>query len=259
MTKKLFLCTVLFYISLLAVSCSGADPVIYTFNWALQALREPTQTNTNPEKLLIQVLADDDDGFEEIYELYIINDEAGLYWRITSDEWTIFSIDNRDWIGINTFYNHDYRSLPRGKYRLLIRDLSGYEDEKTFVVQEESTKYNDIELPKIVLSTQDSITPTFTPSAIVSGENNEVNRTALLQLTYPNVKLDIAGNKLEEEYERIKQEVGRNGALFIIENFNPIRFRADFPVYFNTYIHYKKSDNFILSSGPYEISLNQNQ
>lgn len=178
-----------------ALSCSGANPVIYTFKTAVQVVGSPARPDAAVEQLLLQLLAGDDDGFNELYEVYVIHDESQLYWRITSDQWNTFTVGSEQWITIRPLKSYGGRPLPRGAYRLVLRDLSGYEDEKTFTL-DVSYKLSDI--PSLAARPDGRYAVTLGAGSAAGSSSGSASGTqtqyGLLQLLYaPAAPVAVSG------------------------------------------------------------------
>ncbi len=228
------------------LSCSSADPIIYDFKWQLQALQDQEgKSGSNiKERLLIQLLADDDDGFEELYEIYVINDKSELYWRIISDEWKTVYFDQKQWILLSNIEVNDFTSLPRGEYRILLRDLSGYSDEKSFMLND-NVKYSNMDFPTVKRAKQYSITPYFESSKNTSYVGDEAPISQLFQIVY-------SSNENSANKQQIQR--GSNGALYTIQNKEDIYFLVVGNTSFETYVHKIVNPSLILTSGPHIFS-----
>ncbi len=88
------------------------------------------------EYLSISLLADDQDSFGEIQQLYVIHDESELFWLISKEEWYLESRDENDYIIAHELHRQDFAPLPRGIYRILLLDYSGFRDEERIVIDE---------------------------------------------------------------------------------------------------------------------------
>jgi hypothetical protein len=78
------------------------------------------------------VLPEDDDGFEDIADLYLHHDREGLVWHITSDDWITFDIEGKTWIGSHRIGMVEGEGLPRGQFRAVLVDKGGERSERNF-------------------------------------------------------------------------------------------------------------------------------
>ena len=122
------LLTPLMFINLTLISCSRSAPQIQNYTYKL--IYNETAGGIQ-EQLSLFVLAQDEDGKEDLDRLYIINDEQQLYWTLSSSDWLTVTKDNQLWVGSNSISMVDGHSLPRGLYRLILTDQGGDRAERT--------------------------------------------------------------------------------------------------------------------------------
>ncbi len=248
-TVEILLCTVIFFFVFL--SCSGADPVIYKLDWTLQVNVDPNILDKSVESLILHVLADDEDGFEELYELYVIHNDSELYWRITSEEWSEFTDNEKKWIGVNALKTEDEMYLPRGEYRVLLRDLSGYETEKKFTLRKTAAQYTHASLPSIGVDNEGTYTPYF--KSTTSTEKEQEIPFGFLQIMHPkDAQITINGQTKD-----ISSLLGVNGAFYKIFDGSGIAFDSEDVVRFSVYLYYRQTDTMMFRIGPYDILLNK--
>jgi hypothetical protein len=118
----------LLFINLNLLSCSRSAPQIQNYTWKLIYHEDDGDIK---EQLSLFVLAQDEDGNEDLDSLYIINDEQQLYWRLSSKDWSTKGKDNLLWVGSHNLSMVDGTPLPRGLYRLILTDQGGDQAEKT--------------------------------------------------------------------------------------------------------------------------------
>ena len=110
-------------------SCSKAEPVIhYGF---MEMVYYPGKTKSD-ERYSFFILPEDDDGIENLSELYLYHDREGLRWLITSDDWIEFEEDGKTWIGSRNIAMYDDGPLPRGQYRAVLYNRGGESTERKF-------------------------------------------------------------------------------------------------------------------------------
>jgi len=112
----------------LFASCSTSKPEIsYGFiNLVLyEGESEPV------EHFSFFIIVDDEDGIENLDELYLYNDKEQLRWKIKNDEWVSFVQDNKTWIGSRSIAIQEGR-LPRGVYRAVLVNKGGEKGERLF-------------------------------------------------------------------------------------------------------------------------------
>jgi hypothetical protein len=100
------------------------------------------------QKLSIHVIPDDPDGLEDLAALYLIHDEAELFWELDSDSWQNREAQGSVWIGSNGFTMPDGSDFPAGEYRVLIVDLSGESAEETFFLEDPGIDAESLAFPR---------------------------------------------------------------------------------------------------------------
>jgi len=117
----------------LFVSCSTAKPEI-SFGFLNLVLYEGE--NGPAEHFSFFVIAEDEDGVENLDELYLYHDREQLRWKIKSDEWISFTQNNKTWIGSRSITVQE-GPLPRGVYRAVLVNKSGEKGERLFTYDAE--------------------------------------------------------------------------------------------------------------------------
>jgi len=111
-----------------AVSCTNSKPEI-TFGYLQLVLY---QTEEGPkEQFSFFIIPEDEDGIENLDELYLYHDREQLRWQIKSDEWLTHTQNERTWIGTRSLAVMD-GGLPRGLYRAVLVNKGGESAERTF-------------------------------------------------------------------------------------------------------------------------------
>lgn len=137
--------------ALLFVSCSGAPPRI-TGIYRMLSVVDNRTLNARYEQLSFFVEAEDDDGFSDISRLYLVNDRSHLVWTLTPETWERRQDRNQQWIGSNDVITADGSAFPRGEYRIVLEDLSGSRDERTFVLDQAVLKTSALPFPGLAVS-----------------------------------------------------------------------------------------------------------
>jgi len=135
--KLSFLCALL----IACFSCSGKPPELMAIDWHL------IRNADNAEVLSLFAASRDADGLSDLSELWLINDEAELSWKLTSDTWKAREANSETWIGSNAFSalgsfistegSSTIKPTPfiRGTYRVVLIDKAGERAEKMVNVQ----------------------------------------------------------------------------------------------------------------------------
>ena len=113
----------------LFISCSRSEPrILHGFiELVYYSTREGVQ-----ERFSFFVLVEDDDGVENLSELYLFHDRDGLRWSFTSGDWVIFQEDDMTWIGSRNIAMYGNDTLPRGQYRAVLVNAGGERTERRF-------------------------------------------------------------------------------------------------------------------------------
>ncbi|MCL2763741.1 MAG: hypothetical protein FWD40_00470 [Treponema sp.] len=123
--KILFFCLIAVVIS---VSCTKSEPEI-TYGFINLVLY---QSDDQPvEHFSFFIIPEDEDGIENLEELYLYHDREQLQWNIKSDEWLHSTHDGRDWIGTRSITAAG-GSLPRGVFRAVLINKGGESTQRTF-------------------------------------------------------------------------------------------------------------------------------
>jgi hypothetical protein len=122
-SKYLLFCAVFLFFS-----CTNSKPEI-TYGF-IQSVIYQTDDGTR-EHFSFFIIPHDDDGLENLDELFLYNDREQLRWQIRSDEWISYTQDGRNWIGTRSITSRD-GSLPRGVYRAVLINKGGERTERIF-------------------------------------------------------------------------------------------------------------------------------
>ena len=111
------------------VSCSQAAPEI--IRGSLELVYYENGGN-HAERYTFFILPRDDDGVEDLEELWLYHDWEGLSWHLTSKEWTKELVGSDTWIGTRAVAMEDRSALPRGQFRAVLIDKGGNRTERLF-------------------------------------------------------------------------------------------------------------------------------
>ncbi|MDR0584810.1 MAG: hypothetical protein LBG57_10760 [Treponema sp.] len=91
------------------------------------------QTEAGPlERFSFFIIPNDEDGIENLDELYLYHDREQLRWLFKSDDWVSVTQDGRTWIGSRAIAAAGDGSLPRGQYRAVLVNKGGEKSERFF-------------------------------------------------------------------------------------------------------------------------------
>ena len=113
----------------LAASCSRTEPKI---TYGFMELVYYQDRDKPLERFSFFVLAEDEDGTENLADLYLYHDREQLRWHITSDDWVNYFEDGKTWVGTRSIAGSDDESLPRGQYRAVLVNKGGEKSERYF-------------------------------------------------------------------------------------------------------------------------------
>ena len=120
----------LLLICLPALSCSRTEPRI-PFGF-IELNYYPGDTRPI-EHFSFFVIAEDDDGMENLSELRLIHDREGLEWIISSEDWIHHEEDGKHWVGSRSIAMTGDNTLPRGQYRAVLVNKGGEKSERLLV------------------------------------------------------------------------------------------------------------------------------
>jgi hypothetical protein len=84
------------------------------------------------ERYSFFILPEDDDGLENLEELYLYHDREGLRWLIGNEDWVRYEDEGKTWIGSRAIAMTDNEILPRGQYRAVLINKGGEKSERNF-------------------------------------------------------------------------------------------------------------------------------
>lgn len=113
----------------MTLSCSQSSPRISSLS---ARLVYRWVSGAPVERLSLFVLGNDDDGQVDLAELYLLNDEAQLYWSMESENWVTTERSGDTWIGAHELAMVGDAPFPRGTYRIVLVDKGGLRTERTF-------------------------------------------------------------------------------------------------------------------------------
>jgi hypothetical protein len=110
-------------------SCSRTEPSI-EFGFVelayYQGVRGPE------ERFSFFIIPGNEDGLEDLSELYLYHDREGLRWKLESGDWVSYEEEERTWIGSRAIAMSGGGSLPRGLFRAVLLNKGGEKSERTF-------------------------------------------------------------------------------------------------------------------------------
>jgi hypothetical protein len=117
---------------LLILSCGSKPPSISAVEWRIES--RPNPAGGDYESLSAFASIKDDDGIDNISELWVINSQSALAWKLTDLDWVKSSSGSDTWIGASALATPELLALPRGEYRMIAIDAAGQQAELAFSV-----------------------------------------------------------------------------------------------------------------------------
>ena len=113
--------------------CSAAPPQLVRVEARLEHVHD-LDRGVWYEQVVLFALVRDEDGFADIEQLFLLNDEHQLYWRLDGEGWTHERRAGEDWIGLAGLVMADDEDFPRGLYRVVVLDAAGQQDEQRVLI-----------------------------------------------------------------------------------------------------------------------------
>ncbi len=118
---------------LIGTGCGNKLPEIAALEWRLETRPAlGAGGGTDYESLSVFASLKDEDGLDNISEIWVVNDDSALAWKLTDADW-IKAIEGADtWIGASALASPELAGLARGSYRMIAIDAAGQRTEKEF-------------------------------------------------------------------------------------------------------------------------------
>jgi hypothetical protein len=115
-----------------ASGCSVKPPEIAAIEWRLES--RPSESGSPYESLSVFADIKDEEGLDNLVELWVVEDESALSWKMTDADW-IKAVEGGDtWFGASALSMADFSPMPRGTYRFIAIDAGGQRVEREFQV-----------------------------------------------------------------------------------------------------------------------------
>ncbi|MDR0495183.1 MAG: hypothetical protein LBG95_06115 [Treponema sp.] len=112
-----------------AVSCSRTEPKIAFGFIELVYYQDEDKPE---ERFSFFIIPEDEDGIENLEDLYLYHDREQLRWHVKSDDWISYVVDGTTWIGSRAIAIGEDENLPRGQYRAVLVNKGGEKSERNF-------------------------------------------------------------------------------------------------------------------------------
>ena len=123
LVAAVFFCTLCFF------SCSQAAPEIRHGSLELVHYENGGR---HAERFTFFILPHDNDGFDDLEDLWLYHDWEGLSWHLTGKNWVKETTSGETWIGSRAIAMEDGSPLPRGQFRAVLTDKGGNRTERLF-------------------------------------------------------------------------------------------------------------------------------
>ena len=117
----------------LLAACEVAAPEAHELFWK-RVVFEDLRVGRTYETLTLFARVSDADGLQDLDALYVMNDDAQLFWRLTPQDWVIDRSDSDLWIGSTALAMPEDEPLPAGVYRVIVQDIAGQTAEIRFQI-----------------------------------------------------------------------------------------------------------------------------
>jgi hypothetical protein len=111
------------------ISCSRSEPKIA---FGFIELVYYQDNNRPQERFSFFIIPEDEEGVENLADLYLYHDREQLRWHIKSEDWISYEQDGKTWIGTRSIAIGEDEILPRGQYRAVLVNKGGEKAERNF-------------------------------------------------------------------------------------------------------------------------------
>ena len=117
----------------LLTACEVAAPEAHELFWK-RVMFTDLRVGHTYETLTVFARVSDPDGLQDLDALFVINDTAQLFWRLTPQDWVVDQANDGTWIGSTALAMPENESLPSGIYRAVVQDIAGQTAELRFQI-----------------------------------------------------------------------------------------------------------------------------
>ena len=122
--------SLLLFAVLIFLSCSRTEPAI---EYGFISLVYYQDKDKIRERFSFFIIANDDDGFENLDELYLFHDFEQLSWKMQSVDWMTFNQNETHWIGSRSLALEGDETLPRGQFRAVLVNKGGEKTKRNLI------------------------------------------------------------------------------------------------------------------------------
>jgi hypothetical protein len=129
MNKKITMLLTSFLLLFFVLSCSRSEPKI-TFGFIELVYYQ--EKDRPQERFSFFIIPEDEDGIENLADLYLYHDREQLRWHIANGDWITYEHEGKTWIGTRGIAIHEGETLPRGQFRAVLVNKGGEKSERNF-------------------------------------------------------------------------------------------------------------------------------
>jgi len=180
------------FILFLAVSCSRSEPKI-AFGFIEMVYYQ--EKDKPQERFSFFIIPEDEEGIENLADLYLYNDREQLRWHIKSEDWVSYVQDGKTWIGTRSIAIGEDEPLPRGQYRAVLVNKAGEKSERNFSF--DAPEYPRFPFPSLEISGGQYTVNSMYPSnrlVCYDEQGNYVHTASLKNLSGEISELDLPSN-----------------------------------------------------------------
>jgi len=119
----------------LLFACAGKPPGISRALARVIYVRD-VRAQTSAETLSVFLVPGGPGSIDDLSAFYVISDDAELFWKVESTQWSKSVAEGETWIGVNALSVPLGDSVPSGSYRVILQDAGGETAELTVTVPE---------------------------------------------------------------------------------------------------------------------------
>ncbi len=183
----------LFIILIFIFGCSGSTPEIGQLIWQVNFKKGAVGEKVTPS-LSFFILISDEDGIADINSVYLINDDAELFWMLDKESWNIKVLGGNNWIGTNSVRMNDGTAIPPGTYRIIAIDKAGERDTREFNISGEMLVFSrERSFPELSINSEVSVISEYSDNTLwIYNENLEVLKS--INILNGRISMDIINN-----------------------------------------------------------------
>jgi len=135
-------------VAALALGCSSSPPEISRVFHQIILVHD-LQAGTYSSRLSVFVVGNDPDGNDTLSDLYVINDDAELYWTVSKKDWSTANAEGESWLGTNDLRMPQGAAFPTGTYRVVLEGEGGDTAEQSFDISDAGPDPSKVTYPSV--------------------------------------------------------------------------------------------------------------